>query len=662
MRRSALWLGLALMLLALASGARPAAADNCSSPGDCQETGGYNGIIAVVGGIAAVVAAAAAVAARSGGDDEPAGDDPGQPEQPMDQTDLAILQVSADRVEVDDTNDGQVTLTGWHAGPGGALERIDMPIRVDLPPDSGLTVDPTEGTGEVVVDIAVDENADATAEGAGGDQDEREVTLAASGSWNGQTVTQTITVVVRKRYDVVIVGAGLSGLVAARRLDTGLSVAVLEAGPRIGGRMLAQPLATAPGACVDLGGQWIGPTQTSFGALATELGLRRFDSYGEGATVFVWKGRRSTFEGAFPPFEGDPPDVSPEELADAKQAWAIIEAARVGPEPWTFPAAPAWDVLRLSDWLASTCTTDFGRFVVRVMARIGGSGAFEPEATSFLHMAFTQSVGGQAEHPEAELFHGCAGQVPRLIERAFSPKVRVVLGAPVQQIDQDPDKGATVVSQAGTFRAAEVIVAVPPSQAGRISYTGDPPLPPQRQGLTDRAPMGLIIKNHAIYETAWWRTADAARGRPVALSGTAVGDLDTVEFTADSSDPTGRPGILTSFIAGDRAAALAGADPATRRDLVLADYVRFFGEEARNPMEYVEKNWPVEPWIEGAFTAYLTPGAWTRYGPALRPPFGRVHWAGTEAAPRWPGYFDGAVRAGEDAAAAARAALPQRRH
>ena len=60
-------------------------------------------------------------------------------------------------------------------------------------------------------------------------------------------------------------------------------------------------------------------------------------------------------------------------------------------------------------------------------------------------------------------------------------------------------------------------------------------------------------------------------------------------------------------------------------------------------------DWENQPWTRGAFTSYLVPGAWTSYGKVWREPVGRIFWAGTEVSTRWPGYFDGAIRAGKDA-------------
>ena len=89
--------------------------------------------------------------------------------------------------------------------------------------------------------------------------------------------------------DVVVVGAGLAGLSAARRLAAaGRSVVVLEARDRVGGRTLNHPL---PGGHVaDLGGTWIGPTQNAVAALAAELGLATFAQVDDGNALYYRDG------------------------------------------------------------------------------------------------------------------------------------------------------------------------------------------------------------------------------------------------------------------------------------------------------------------------------------------------------------------------------------
>jgi monoamine oxidase len=94
-----------------------------------------------------------------------------------------------------------------------------------------------------------------------------------------------------------------------------------------------------------------------------------------------------------------------------------------------------------------------------------------------------------------------------------------------------------------------------------------------------------------------------------------------------------------------------------RRGAVLSDLAIYFGDEALSPVTYDEVDWPSEPWTGGGYAAFMPPGVWTSFGDALTTPVGRIHWAGTEMADRWAGFFEGAVRTGETAAEVVQANL-----
>jgi monoamine oxidase len=184
-------------------------------------------------------------------------------------------------------------------------------------------------------------------------------------------------------------------------------------------------------------------------------------------------------------------------------------------------------------------------------------------------------------------------------------------------------------------------VAIPPALAGRITY--DPILPGARDQLTQRLPQGSVIKAQAIYDEPFWRGEG--------LSGIAADSNSPVSFTVDNSPVDGSPGVLVGFIEGDHARQLGRLEPDDRRRIVLESLGRSFGPRAASPGVYVELDWSEEEWTRGCYGAHFPPGVWTRYGSALRQPVDLIHWAGTETAPVWNGYMDGAVRSGERAAA-----------
>jgi monoamine oxidase len=452
--------------------------------------------------------------------------------------------------------------------------------------------------------------------------------------------------------DVVVVGAGLSGLVAARELRRrGRTVTVLEARDRVGGRMVSSP--TIGGARLELGGQWGGTTHRLFAALCDQLGLHRFPTYSEGRSALLWQGRHQLAPLApefrrsllfFAPDALELPRGEVEAALDLHRQLLAL-AALVDPlQPWRTPGARELDGETVAAWLERRRCAPLARFLVEWHTRVGGSGGFEPEQASLLHLAWTQAVAPQVETPEDWLLAEGAGAVPPLLARELGPALRLESAALAIEWDAS---GVLVHSAAGRRHpAAAAIVAIPPALRDGIRF--EPPLPAASAALAQQAPMGSMWKVLAVYPTAWWRQ----RG----WSGMATGDLPLLELTADSSPPSGTPGILAAFVAGERARRLA---PAERHSAILADLVAYWGDAAGSPVELIVQDWNAESWTGGAFTAYLTPGAWTSVGWALRQPVGPVFWAGSEAAVRWPGYFEGAIQAGRDAAAAAIERLEQ---
>jgi monoamine oxidase len=455
--------------------------------------------------------------------------------------------------------------------------------------------------------------------------------------------------------DAVIVGAGLSGLVATRRLqERGFAVRLIEAAPAVGGRMVGRPL--TPHQWIDLGGQWVGPSQTRFLALLDGFGVRRFESPHAGETVLLFGERRCTFSGFFQGFpEGQPPAVPAADWADAMAALARFQAlAATLPadrHPHHHPEAAALDRLSFQQWIDTNTSTPFAAWYFAYFCRaVGFLGPAEPDQLSLLHVLWGQRTAPQGEHPEAELLHGGAGQLPPRLAAALGQGV-LRLGEPVRVIHQNGSGShpVRVLTAAATYPCRAAIVAMPPALAARIAFL--PELPADRQELQQRMAMGSCAKVLVAYDRPWWREAG--------LSGIAIGDLAWVELCADSSDPEGGLGVLAAFVVGRRYERWAALEEAQRRAAVLGDLAAFFGPQALTPLHYEAKDWPAEPFVGGAYAAWMPPGLWTACGDALRRPHGHVYWAGTEVAERWAGFFEGAVRSGEEAAVAVGEMLSQ---
>jgi monoamine oxidase len=440
-----------------------------------------------------------------------------------------------------------------------------------------------------------------------------------------------------READVVVVGAGLAGLAAARTLAAaGAEPVVLEARGRVGGRVFDRALSDA--ATVEMGAGFVGPGQDRMLELTRAVGVETFPTYTEGSNVVEVRGRVRRYSGTIP-------RLGPLVLVDAGQTQLKLErmARRVDPEaPWESPRAAALDSQSYASWIRRNVFSRDARNLLAVACKtLWGA---EPQDLSLLYvLAYIRAAGGLDPLLDTEggaqawRFDGGPQSVAR--EVAVELGERVVLDAPVTRIEARDGRVAAVSGET-RVEARRAIVALPPPLAARIDF--DPPLPGFRDQLCQRMPMGSLMKCFALYGEPFWR-ADG-------LTGEALSDRGPATIAFDTSPRDGSAGVLLGFVGGSEARALGEAAPEERRRLVLDGLARVFGPRAAKPDGWAEQLWPADPWSRGGPVAYMPPGTLTAFGPALREPVGLVHWAGTETATRWTGYMDGAVSSGERAA------------
>jgi len=447
--------------------------------------------------------------------------------------------------------------------------------------------------------------------------------------------------------DVLVVGAGLAGLTAARELTAaGRSVLVLEARDRVGGRIVNEDI--GDGKIVEMGGQWAGPTQDKILGLAAELGISTFPTYDTGKKVLHFNGKRGTYSGTIP-------RISPLVLADVGQAQARLEAlARRIPteKPWTAAHAEKLDGQTFETWIRHHTVSRSARQLLT----LGAEAVFaaEPGDLSMLHVLFYSHASGSFQRlidttggAQQDRFDGGSALIADKLAAQLG-SILVRLEAPVSRIEVAGDT-VTATTAAAQFTGRQIIVTVPPLLAGRIDY--EPAMPAWREQLTQRTPMGSVIKCQVLYDEPFWR----AEG----LSGQATGDGAGSRVVFDNSPQDGSPGILLAFLEGDEARRLGREPLEMRRQTVIDSLVRYFGPRAGKPEGYLERDWQQEKWSGGCYGTLFGPNVWTRYGHALREPIGPIHWAGTETASVWSGYMDGAIRSGERAAHEVLARLSQ---
>jgi monoamine oxidase len=457
--------------------------------------------------------------------------------------------------------------------------------------------------------------------------------------------------------DVIVVGAGFAGMVAAYRLmKAGRSVIVMDAQNRVGGRSWSTTL--SDGTFLDIGAGWTGSTEFNILRLISELGLTTYPTYGlvpsQGSSIFVGAdGKVARFTGLnFP--------ISPTGKKQVFNAIGTIDllADTIPLEaPWKAARADEFD--RISAGVFAEQTISDPEALKVVLENLTTVLCLSPYAVSFLQLLWaTHSAGGverfgQVPGGWAELrIVGGTQQIPIRIAQCLTKVLgegSIVLNNAVRGIEQS-DAGVKVMTDQGIYQARRVICAVATSQSGFIRY--HPILPADRAQLIQRYPQGSVMKLQLVYDRAFWRDNG--------LTGNSFAADDSfITQTVDAGGPAGKPtpGIMCAFADDDKPREMGRMTRDQRKAIIMKELTPRFGSRigqlskriTPNYIEFISEDLEL---IRGDYAGQPGPHVLTGFGfgPAVRAPFGRIHWAGVDTATIWMGTINGAAQSGERAA------------
>ncbi|RWS30223.1 amine oxidase [flavin-containing] B-like isoform X1 [Leptotrombidium deliense] len=466
-------------------------------------------------------------------------------------------------------------------------------------------------------------------------------------------------------YDSIIIGAGLSGLCAAKYLKkSGFSnILVLEAQDRVGGRTYTKHSSKV--SWVDLGASYIGPNQHNILRLAEELGVKTYKVFSDGKIVDVYQNERVVHD-----YDGIAYGVENENQNDFKCFMDKIdkmgkEACNVQDicteEPWMSLNAKQWDQMTWKEFVENNCSkcdedlylkiilncdTFYRRTRELALGITKDLFCASAHELSLLFVVWYIKMGGGTKcilsndnGAQDSKFEGGSQQLSERMVDILGTK-RVLTSKVVHSIEQSRYSVRVITSDGCKYKSRTVIIAFPPCLQTKIHY--EPALPVLRTKMLQRFPMGSVLKCVLYYENAFWKEKG--------FCGAATVD-SLHNYLRIIYDDTKSDGSHPAFIVAEKCREISEKSEEKRKLLICQNLSQVFdSQNALWPVHYEEYNWDNNEYSAGGYTAFGAPGVLTQFGAVLSKPVHRLFFAGTETATQWFGYMDGAVQSGERAA------------